>query len=61
MSKYVVAPRKQVLGVTKMFGRGRVQVPKEARRILGLRDGDRVLWIQASDREVIVRRADDIA
>jgi len=61
MSKYVVTKAsKKVLGVTKIFGRGRVQVPKEARRILGLSDGDKILWIQTSG-EVIVRRADDIA
>ena len=30
--------------VSKVFGRGKTQIPADVRRILGLKDGTKIVW-----------------
>lgn len=45
----------EVFAVSKVFQRGKTQIPKEVRKALELRDGDRVLWYY-KDGEIFVKR-----
>ena len=46
-----------VVAVRKIYGRGRVQIPVEVRKQLGLKDGDKLIFIQ-SDGEYFIRKAE---
>jgi len=46
-----------ILSTNKMFGRGRIQVPKRVRNILNLADGDFVYFIQNEYEEVLLEKA----
>jgi bifunctional DNA-binding transcriptional regulator/antitoxin component of YhaV-PrlF toxin-antitoxin module len=52
-SKYV--PTRKVIGISKVFQRGKTQVPAEVRRVLELKDGEKILWIVESGKLVIER------
>jgi bifunctional DNA-binding transcriptional regulator/antitoxin component of YhaV-PrlF toxin-antitoxin module len=52
-SKY--APTRKVIGISKVFQRGKTQIPAEVRRVLELKDGDKILWIVESGKWVIER------
>ena len=55
MAKYP-APL-QTLGLSKVFQRGKTQIPKEVRQVLGIKDRDKILWY-FKDREVYVKKAE---
>ncbi len=60
--RYSVTGKRRIIAVTKVFGRGKTQIPSEVRKLLDLRDGDRVVWLlDLSEREVLVKNADDVA
>ena len=46
-----------VVAVRKVYGHGRVQIPVEVRRRLGLEDGDKLIFIQ-SEGEYSIRKAE---
>ena len=41
--------------MTTVFQKGKTQVPSEARRALGIKDGDKLLWIVENGKWVIER------
>lgn len=46
----------KVIGSSPLHGRGRVQMPSEIREILGVKDGDTVVWISNGFGEIYVRK-----
>lgn len=44
-----------VKGVTKVYQKGKTQVPSEIRKVLHLKDGDRLVWYDEGGR-VFVKR-----
>jgi len=60
MSKYEEAKKRylviqDVLAISKLFQRGKTQVPKEVRNALGLKDGDKILWF-SQDKRIYVEK-----
>jgi len=47
---------KTIIAVAKMYGKGRVQFPKEVREILNLKDGDKIYFIH-HELGIIVEKA----
>ena len=45
---------RRFLGKSKVWGRGYTTIPLVVRRVLGLRDGDEVVWYLSEDGEVVV-------
>ena len=62
--KFDVAPRgirismKEYVevSITEVHGGGRVQIPQEIRGDLGLKDGDKILWIRKARGEYTFRK-----
>ena len=44
----------QVIGVSKLFARGRTVVPSEVRKQLKVMDGDRLVWIRSGTGRISV-------
>jgi len=59
MRRYTVTPdiKGEIIGVRKVQDRGRLQVPKEIRDLLGLEDGDSVYWLRGLDGRFYIARA----
>jgi len=55
MGKYAI--EEKIIALSRVYQRGKTQVPKEVRDILGIEDGDKVLWLFESGK-LIVRKAD---
>lgn len=53
MSKYTET--RKVVGISKVFQRGKTQIPADVRKAFGLKDGDKILWIVESGKWVIER------
>ena len=49
-----------ILGVRQLQDRGRLQVPKEVRKYLGLEEGKDVYWIKGIDGRIYVMKASEI-
>lgn len=49
----------EILGVAKVSGKFLITLPKEVREHLGVKEGDRVVFIK-KDSEVIIRNAKQI-
>jgi len=45
----------KVVAVRKITSNGRIQIPSEIRRELGLTDGDSVLWIRSVDGKFYIK------
>jgi len=45
-----------IVGVSKMFGAGKTQVPADVRKLLGIIDGQKLVW-KVKDGEVVVVHA----
>jgi AbrB family looped-hinge helix DNA binding protein len=43
-----------IIAISKMYGNGRVQVPKEVRVRLNLEDGDKVAFIEGEDGRIYI-------
>jgi len=43
------------VAISKIFDRGKTTVPSAVRRKLGVRDGDKLLWIEDSDGKIYVK------
>jgi bifunctional DNA-binding transcriptional regulator/antitoxin component of YhaV-PrlF toxin-antitoxin module len=52
--KYRVTTRR-IEAITKIFQRGKTQVPSSVRRSLGLKDGDKILWVFEDGRWLVER------
>ena len=57
--KYIVTPdiKGEILGVRTLQNRGRIQVPKKVRDILGLKDGDSIYWVQGLDGRLYIAKS----
>jgi AbrB family looped-hinge helix DNA binding protein len=42
--------QERVVAVTKVFNRGQTYIPADIRKRLGLKDGDKVVWIEENGR-----------
>jgi len=47
----------EIMGVRKIQDRGRLQIPKKVRDLIGLKDGDSVYWIQGLDGRFYIAKA----
>ena len=47
----------EIMGVRKIQDRGRLQVPRKVRDLIGLEDGDSVYWIQGLDGRFYIAKA----
>jgi len=47
---------KSVIDITKVHSNGRVQIPVEIRRGMGLSDGNKVCWFQDSKGRVFIEK-----
>jgi AbrB family looped-hinge helix DNA binding protein len=46
------------MAITKISSKNQVTIPKEVRRFLGVKEGDQLNWVQSSNGEVIIKKAD---
>jgi len=46
---------KRIRAISTMFQGGKIQVPSEVRRSLGVKDGDKLLWIMYEGKWVVER------
>ncbi len=47
----------EIMGVRKVQDRGRLQIPKKVRDLIGLEDGDSVYWVQGLDGRFYIAKA----
>lgn len=47
----------EIMGVRKVQDRGRLQIPKKVRDLIGLDDGDSVYWVQGLDGRFYIAKA----
>jgi len=57
--RYTVMPdiKGEIIGVRKVQDRGRLQVPKEIRDLIGLEEGDSVYWLRGLDGRFYIAKA----
>jgi len=57
--RYTVMPdiKGEIIGVRKIQDRGRLQVPKEIRDLIGLEEGDSVYWLRGLDGRFYIAKA----
>ena len=53
MSKY--QPEKQFLGSGKVYQHGKIQIPRDVRRKLGLTDGSFIMWY-LEDGKILIEK-----
>jgi bifunctional DNA-binding transcriptional regulator/antitoxin component of YhaV-PrlF toxin-antitoxin module len=46
---------RKIHGISKVYQRGKTQIPSEVRRSLGLIDGDKVLWVTEGTKWIVER------
>jgi len=51
MSKYQAT--ESTIDVSKVFDRGKTQIPSDVRRFLGLKDGNKIVWKLESGKIVV--------
>ncbi len=47
----------EIMGVRTVQDRGRLQIPKKVRDLIGLEDGDSVYWVQGLDGRFYIAKA----
>ncbi len=47
----------EIVGVRTVQDRGRLQIPKKVRDLIGLEDGDSVYWVQGLDGRFYIAKA----
>ena len=47
----------EIMGVRTVQDRGRLQIPKKVRELIGLEDGDSVYWVQGLDGRFYIAKA----
>jgi len=50
----------RIIGVRQVQDRGRIQIPKDIRRKLDLKDGDKVYWVYSPDGRFYIVKAMEI-
>ncbi len=57
--RYTITPdiTGEIMGVRTVQDRGRLQIPKKVRDLIGLEDGDSVYWIQGLDGRFYIAKA----
>lgn len=50
--RYIMTSR-EIIDTSTIFQRGKTQVPVEVRKILGIEDGEKIVWILDSGKIVI--------
>lgn len=45
------------MNLAKISSNGQITVPVEIRRLLGLKSGDKILFLQEKDGEIVIRNA----
>ena len=48
---------KNIVGVSKVFQHGKTQLPRDVRKLLGLKDGDRVYYVQDEFGRIFLEKA----
>ena len=48
------SPLGRVIEVSKLFQKGKTQVPDEVRKLLKLEDGDKLVWYETNDGKILV-------
>jgi len=56
MSKGKYPPPPKILATSKVFQRGKTQIPKEVREVLQLKDGDNLVWRLDDDGRIFLKR-----
>jgi len=58
--KYMVLEpeRRRIVATSKIFQHGKIVVPKEVREVLGLSDGDKLVWIFEGGRIFVMNAAE---
>ena len=51
MSKYQV--NRKTLGLSKLYQHGKTHVPSEVRKMMTVKDGDRLLWFVENGKVVV--------
>jgi len=46
----------KLLALSRVFSNGQTQIPRDVRRLLKIRDGDKLAWYKKND-EIIVKKA----
>jgi len=49
------AVNRRTLGLTKVYNHGKTQIPRDVRKLLKIKDGDRVLWL-IEDGKIVVEK-----
>ena len=47
---------RRIIDISKLFQRGKTQVPAEVRKLLNIKDGDKLLWY-SEDGKIVVEKA----
>lgn len=47
-------PLSRVIDVSRVFQKGKTQVPEEVRKMLHVADGDKLVWIESNDGKIII-------
>ena len=47
-------PYGRVIQVSKIFQKGKTQIPDEVRTLLKVVDGDKIVWIESADGKILV-------
>ena len=57
--RYTITPdiTGEIMGVRTVQDRGRLQIPKKVRDLIGLEDGDSVYWVQGLDGRFYIAKA----
>jgi len=48
--------QRKIVQVTRVFGGGKTTIPSDVRKMLGIRDGDTVVWYVNERGEVCIRK-----
>jgi len=61
-SKFKVASKIDgvIIAVRRVQDRGRIQIPKEIKKELGLKDGDFVYWVKSGDGKFYIVKASQL-
>jgi len=50
----VAYPFDRIIDVSKIFQKGKTQVPGEVRKMLDVADGHKLVWIESNDGRIII-------
>jgi len=47
---------RRLIDISKIYQRGKTQIPSEVRKILNLKDGDKLLWYEEENGKITVEK-----